>query len=198
MDCSYLVAHPEGRPLAVVPVTPAEKNAFRATTRGSLEPDGSAFVETSATFGGANDLFRGSFVKRTPRERRRAFEVLSCPLLYAHGHNHDDHEHQSTSNQPLSDAHISGDVRDANTGEHLPYVYVTLKNKGIGGLTDACSVAVPIFPDATPPFISASIVRTASSRLRRTIRPSVLPITSMQARLIPPSWIIITGLELCG
>lgn len=76
MDCSYLVAHPEGRPLAVVPVTPAEKNAFRATTRGSLEPDGSAFVETSATFGGANDLFRGSFVKRTPRERRRAFEGL--------------------------------------------------------------------------------------------------------------------------
>lgn len=63
--------------------------------------------------------------------------LLSCPLLYAHGHNHDDHEHQSTSNQPLSDAHISGDVRDANTGEHLPYVYVTLKNKGIGGLTDA-------------------------------------------------------------
>lgn len=63
--------------------------------------------------------------------------LLSCPLLYAHGHNHDDHEHQSTSNQPLSDAHISGDVRDANTGEHLPYVYVTLKNRGIGGLTDA-------------------------------------------------------------
>ena len=63
--------------------------------------------------------------------------LLSCPLLYAHGHNHDDHEHQPASNQPLSDAHISGDVRDANTGEHLPYVYVTLKNKGIGGLTDA-------------------------------------------------------------
>lgn len=76
MDCSYLVAHPEGRPLAIVPVTSAEKNAFRAATRGSLEPDGSAFVETSATFGGANDLFRGSFVKQTPRERRRSFEGL--------------------------------------------------------------------------------------------------------------------------
>ena len=74
MDCSYLVAHPEGRPLAVVPVASAEKNAFRATTRGSLEPDGSAFVETSATFGGANDLFRGGFAKMTPRERRRVFE----------------------------------------------------------------------------------------------------------------------------
>lgn len=74
MDSSYLVAHPEGRPLCVVPVASAEKNAFRAETRGSLEPDGSAFVETSAAFSGVNDLLRGSFVKRTPIERRRAFE----------------------------------------------------------------------------------------------------------------------------
>ena len=76
MDCSYLVAHPEGRPLAVVPVKPAEVNAFRAETKGSLEPDGSALVETIATFGGANDLFRGGFVKKTPKERRRMFEGL--------------------------------------------------------------------------------------------------------------------------
>ena len=76
VDCSYIVAHPEGRQIAVVPVTPAEKNAFRATTRGTLEPDGSAFIETSAVFEGANDLFRGAFVKRTPRERRRTFESL--------------------------------------------------------------------------------------------------------------------------
>ena len=76
MDCSYLVAHPEGRPLAVVPVTPAEKNAFRAQTKGSLEPDGSALVETVATFEGANDLFRGGFAKKTPKERRRMFESL--------------------------------------------------------------------------------------------------------------------------
>jgi len=76
MDCSYLVAHPEGRPLAVVPVKPASENAFRADTKGTLEPDGSALVETSATFGGANDLFRGGFVKKTPKERRRLFEGL--------------------------------------------------------------------------------------------------------------------------
>ena len=76
MDCSYLVAHPKGRPLAVVPVKPAAENAFRAETKGSLEPDGSALVETVATFGGANDLFRGSFVKKTPKERRRLFEGL--------------------------------------------------------------------------------------------------------------------------
>ena len=76
MDCSYIVAHPEGRPLEVVPVKPAEENAFRAVTRGAVEPDGSAVIETKATFGGANDLFRGSFVKKTPRERRRTFENL--------------------------------------------------------------------------------------------------------------------------
>lgn len=76
MDCSYLVAHPEGRPLDVVPVKPAEENAFKAVTRGAVEPDGSAVIETKATFGGANDLFRGSFVKKTPREGRRVFEGL--------------------------------------------------------------------------------------------------------------------------
>ena len=75
-DCSYLVAHPEGRPLAVVPVRPADENAFRAETEGSLEPDGSAVVRTVARFGGVNDLFRGAFAKKTPKERRLAFERL--------------------------------------------------------------------------------------------------------------------------
>ena len=76
MDCSYLVAHPDGVPLAVVPVKPPEANAFRAETSGTLEPDGSALLRTSATFGGVNDLFRGSLVKKTPKERRRSFESL--------------------------------------------------------------------------------------------------------------------------
>ena len=76
MDRSYLVAHPKGMPLDVVPVKPAEANAFRVETNGILDPDGSALVETVATFGGANDLFRGSFVKKTPKERRRLFEGL--------------------------------------------------------------------------------------------------------------------------
>jgi transglutaminase-like putative cysteine protease len=76
MDCSYLVAHPDGVPLAVVPVKPPERNAFRAETCGTLEPDGSALVRTSATFGGVNDLFRGGFLKKTPKERRRAFESV--------------------------------------------------------------------------------------------------------------------------
>ena len=76
MDCSYLVAHPEGRPLSVVPVRPAEANAFRAETKGTIESDGAALVRTRATFGGANDLYRGSFVKRTPAERRQSFERL--------------------------------------------------------------------------------------------------------------------------
>ena len=76
MDRSYLVAHPQGRPLAVVPVKPAEENAFRVETKGTLEPDGSALIDTVALFGGANDLFRGGFVKKTPKERRRAFESM--------------------------------------------------------------------------------------------------------------------------
>ena len=76
MNCSYLVAHPDGCPLAVIPVKPAEENAFKAVTRGAVEQDGSAVIETKATFGGANDLFRGSFAKKTPRERRRTFEGL--------------------------------------------------------------------------------------------------------------------------
>jgi len=76
MNCSYLVAHPDGCPLAAIPVKPAEENAFKAVTRGAVEQDGSAVIETKATFGGANDLFRGSFAKKTPRERRRTFEGL--------------------------------------------------------------------------------------------------------------------------
>ena len=76
MDCSYLVAHPEGCPLATVPVTPAEENAFVVRTDGSLEPDGSALVRTVASFRGVNDLLRGSLVRLTPKERRRAFESV--------------------------------------------------------------------------------------------------------------------------
>lgn len=76
MDCSYLVAHPKGLPLAVTPVKPASENAFRAETRGTLAHDGSAIVETSATFGGVNDLFRGALLKRTQKERRRFFEGI--------------------------------------------------------------------------------------------------------------------------
>ena len=76
MDCSYIVAHPDGRPLAVSPVIPAEQNAFRADSVGSLEPDGSAVMEVKASFGGANDLYRGAFAKKTPKERRRMFESL--------------------------------------------------------------------------------------------------------------------------
>ena len=76
MDRSYLVAHPDGIPLKVVPVKPARENAFCAETSGTLEPDGSALMRTSATFGGVNDLYRGGFVKKTPKERRRVFETV--------------------------------------------------------------------------------------------------------------------------
>ena len=76
MNWSYLVAHPQGRPLAVVPVKEAEKNIFSAVAKGSVEADGSALVTASAVFRGVNDLYRGSFVKKTPKERRASFEKL--------------------------------------------------------------------------------------------------------------------------
>lgn len=75
-NCSYLVAHPAGRPLRTIPAKPASGNAFTATTEGSLLPDGSAIIRTKAQFGGVNDLFRGSFMKMTVSDRRRMFENL--------------------------------------------------------------------------------------------------------------------------
>ena len=91
MDCSYLVAHPVGLPLAVVPVKPATENAFRVKTKGTLSPDGSAFLETSVSFNGVNDLYRGKLLKMSPTNRRLFFdrivsasysgaELLSCDI----------------------------------------------------------------------------------------------------------------------
>lgn len=76
MDCSYLVAHPEGLPLAVSPVKPSTENAFRADTKGTLASDGSALVEATVSFGGVNDLYRGKFLKMVPEDRRRFFERI--------------------------------------------------------------------------------------------------------------------------
>ncbi len=74
MDCSYLVAHPSGLPLATSPVRPADENAMRAETKGALSPDGSALVESKASFGGVNDLYRNALLRMTPEARRRLFE----------------------------------------------------------------------------------------------------------------------------
>lgn len=66
--------------------------------------------------------------------------VIHSLGIAAHGHHHHDghsHSEPHAETNHLSDAHLTGDVRDAETGEHLPYVYVTLKNKGIGAITDA-------------------------------------------------------------
>ena len=125
MDRSYLVAHPRGRPIAVVPVKPAAENAFRAETKGSLEPDGSALIETEATFGGVNDLFRSSFVKKTPQERRRTFEgllrtaypgaeLLSFELQPADLRNTDRPLHVSLTAR-LPDLVVRGETRDELT-----------------------------------------------------------------------------------
>ena len=130
MDCSYLVAHPEGRPLEAVPVVPAEDNVFRADTHGSLEIDGSAFVETSAVFAGANDLYRGSLAKKTPRERRRVFENVvrsaypGAELLSFEMHPADLHDTDTALSVSFS-ARIPGVVVRGKTRDELtvPFVF---------------------------------------------------------------------------
>ncbi len=92
MNRSYLIAHPEGRALAVSPVTPPSANALTVETSGALQRDGSATLAATLRFGGINDnAYRGAFLKMTPVERRRFFErnlqsvaegaeVLACDI----------------------------------------------------------------------------------------------------------------------
>lgn len=42
-----------------------------------------------------------------------------------------------TTPKPQSDAHLYGHVIDSETGEHLPYVTVTIPGTTIGTMTDA-------------------------------------------------------------
>ncbi|MCQ2388944.1 MAG: DUF3857 domain-containing protein [Kiritimatiellae bacterium] len=75
MNRSYLVAHPEGRGIAVSPITPPSDNALRADVSGTLQRDGSATISATLRFGGINDnAYRGAFLKMTPVQRRLFFE----------------------------------------------------------------------------------------------------------------------------
>jgi transglutaminase-like putative cysteine protease len=76
-DCSYLVAHPDGDTLRVSPITPAEENRLRITTRGALTGNGALLAESELRFDGINDgAYRGWFARQRPEERRRAFEQI--------------------------------------------------------------------------------------------------------------------------
>ena len=74
-DKSYLVATPEGDMLRTSPVKPVGENMLRIDSTGTLSPDGAILLTSRFSFDGINDTaIRHTFLKRTPEERRRAFE----------------------------------------------------------------------------------------------------------------------------
>ena len=74
-DMSYLVAMPEGDVLRTSPVKPVAENMLRIDSTGTLSPDGDILLTSQFSFDGINDTaLRHMLLKRTPEERRRAFE----------------------------------------------------------------------------------------------------------------------------
>ena len=74
-DMSYLVAMPEGDVLRTSPVKPVAENMLRIDSTGTLSPDGGILLTSQFAFDGINDTaLRHMLLKRTPEERRRAFE----------------------------------------------------------------------------------------------------------------------------
>lgn len=74
-DKSYLVASPEGDPLRVSPIIPAEENLVRIETAGRIDDQGNLVAESTLHFDGINDnIYRGYFARRKPAERKRYFE----------------------------------------------------------------------------------------------------------------------------
>ena len=76
-NCSYLVATPEGEPLRRSPVRPWRENSAKISTVADVSDDGTALVEIDLKFSGINDtVFRHSFRRRTPKERRETAERI--------------------------------------------------------------------------------------------------------------------------
>ena len=74
---SYLVAHPDGEPLAVSSVPPASEHLVRIATTGELAADGTLLLESSFAFDGVNDgVYRGYFSRIKPEQRRLFFEGI--------------------------------------------------------------------------------------------------------------------------
>ena len=65
----------DGEPLRTSPVQPVHGNLMKIASEGTLSPDGTLLLTTDFAFAGINDTaFRHSMLRRTPDERRRAFE----------------------------------------------------------------------------------------------------------------------------
>ncbi|MBR1587431.1 MAG: DUF3857 domain-containing protein [Kiritimatiellae bacterium] len=74
-DRSYLAATPRGDALRTSPVKPVAENMLRVDSTGTLSPDGAILLTSRFSFDGINDTaLRHMLLKRTPDERRRAFE----------------------------------------------------------------------------------------------------------------------------
>ncbi len=74
-DKSYLTATPNGDILRTSPVKPVSENMMRVDSTGTLSPEGAILLTTRFAFDGINDTaLRHMLLKRTPEERRRAFE----------------------------------------------------------------------------------------------------------------------------
>ena len=74
-DKSYLAATPNGDILRTSPVKPVAENMLRIDSTGTLSPDGAILLTSKFSFDGINDTaLRHALLKRTPEERRRAFE----------------------------------------------------------------------------------------------------------------------------
>ena len=74
---SYLVAHPEGEPLATSPISPAEHNLLYIDTEGAMDAAGVLRGAVTLRFEGINDnAYRGHFAESKAEERVRFVESL--------------------------------------------------------------------------------------------------------------------------
>ena len=129
-DKSYLVATPEGEMLRTSPVKSVEENMLRIDSTGTLSADGGILLTSRFAFDGINDTaVRHMFLKRTPEERRRAFEsfvrnvapgaeLLSFELLPADLRDTDSRL-AATTVVRLPEAVMRGETRDTLS---LPFV----------------------------------------------------------------------------
>ncbi len=83
--------------------------------------------------------FANGKIKQNYMNKLKLIVGLVCMLavgsVAAQEHNHHGHNH-SHSHGTQKDAHITGHVVDATSGEHLPYITITIEGTQLGSLTD--------------------------------------------------------------
>ena len=183
-DMSYLVATPEGEMLRTSPVKPVDENMLRIDSTGTLSADGGILLTSRFAFDGINDTaVRHTLLKRTPDERRRAFEsfvrnvapgaeLLSLELLPVDLRDTDSRL-TATTVARLPEAVLRGETRDTLS---LPFV------------TEGLSVANALLDENTAletrrfPLVLASTAGTAE-----TISLALGEEALGEVRSLPPS-----------